>query len=115
MTNGFYNTKEFTNNEIWEIIMVCIGLSYNVQIQYLEGVQRQTDKTKSIHEYLEELLEQNSKYFTIVDRRQYSPTIAFNQIGEVCLSANSKFLYCYMSLENLAKLIEMYNLKLIEI
>lgn len=112
MTNGFYNTDNFSATEIKKFVKDAIKLAYDVNCQTIVGTQRQITKTLYINKYILDAINNNPTLY-IVDRFTHSKGAFKKELCdyEICLAYNSNFLYIFVNEENFNKLIKKYNLK----
>lgn len=119
MQNGFYDlTKINTIAKRRKFFEDAILLSYEVRVEIKHsdderGWHRQIDKTATIENRLN-LLTTKTK-ISCIDRNIYNQGEIKDCDGEISLfdtTTDWKILYCFMNLENLAKLVAKYDLKL---
>ena len=121
MTNGFYDlTGLDTVVKRRKFFRNAMMLSYDVacEIKYKNDVDvwRMVDVEVSITDRLKEM--SMDTHITCVDRYAYGGGQISKADGEVCANKfgdSWRFLYCHMSLDNLKRLVDRYELKLIEI
>lgn len=117
MTNGFYSLERFSFDEKLNILTDAIFLSYMAEIQekYTERYPntRGTTTDSSIADFIISIPKEGSTLH-VIDRSIYNQGAIPDSDGEVCFHYSWKFLYCHLSLENLGKLVEKYNLELQE-
>lgn len=116
MTNGFYDMSSInTTKKLIKFYKRAIELSYNVMIHTLPGYAREMDKSNSIENILK--LVSPTTHNVCIDRFIYNMGVSCGDDGEVGFSTTfgeSKFLFCFMSRDNLWKLVSEFNLKLKE-
>lgn len=114
MTNGFYNTSNFSKLDIRSFVRKAIRLSYTIRCESIIGIQRQIVKTLYVDQYIKAALNSNDYRLYVVDRFAHSNG-AFKKENcdyEICLTFDSNFLYIFVNEDNFNKLIKQFNLTL---
>ena len=116
MTNGFYNTDNFSNVKIKKFVKEAIMLAYNVNCQSIIGYQRQIVKTVSISKYIDNAFSITDTELYVIDRFVYNQGVIKKELCEyeICLRYNSNFLYIFVNEDNFKYLVSKYKLKLKE-
>lgn len=114
--NGFYKLDFKTNRELKKFFKDAINLACRVNIDTLKDGKwsRTLDYSLTINEYLKKYISIN--YHNVCINRQVYHQNKFNfdeegEIGSSTLGSKSKYLFIYLSIENLNKLVEKYQLK----
>lgn len=127
MNNGFYNSNKLSKPKKKAFIKDAIGLAYNISCQskYTQGANfdyRGIDKRLSLNDVIEYLLANKSAKLDCVDRYIYNQ----GQISEENCEYEINFhtingpnngwllLYIFVNKESFQKLIDKYNLNLID-
>ena len=115
MWNGFYKLEFKTDEELRKFFKESIKLASAVNIDCIKdgSWSRQTDYSTTIDEYLEKYISVN--YHNVcIDRIVYNDYKGDSE-GEIGSSTESKYLFIYLSIKNLNKLVKKYKLKKQEI
>lgn len=111
MTNGFYNVTDLDEDNKRSLIRNAVISSYTVDVQHLKDSMRRTINTdESIDGFIDKHIKDGT--ITVVNRIMYHKGTVPGDAGEVALCNSSNYLFCYMSIENLNKLVKKYKLKL---
>lgn len=120
MTNGFYNTSNFSDTEIKKFIKDAIPKAYNiiVQTKYKNNAGgRVMDKELSIETVISNYFKDISqRKLHVIDRFAYNQGQIKKELCEyeISLVYDWTFLYIFVNEDNFNKLIKKYNLKLEE-
>lgn len=125
MTNGFYNTENikkptdnFKDINIYFFLKYVTDLSYKIETQVLKSFSRELNTDVGLEEYINNIVEKNKFTLTVINRFKYSKEQFRSNYGEICLHDNnlngSRFVYFFVNLNNLFKLVNKYELKEIE-
>lgn len=124
MTNGFYNTDNFSDIKIKKFVKESITKAYKILVEtkYKNGIiNREIDKELSIGLVIDNYFKFKAEFKTdrqlaVVDRFKYNQGQIKKELCEyeICLSYDWTFLYIFVNEDNFNKLIKKYNLKLKE-
>ena len=130
MTNGFYDTSDFSKVKIKRFIKRAISLSYSVQCEskYKDNAStRELEIASSIEEYIDDILSSKDYSLDCINRFLYHNCLnlpGHKNAGEISIHSTCnnithrkywRILYCRMNLENLNKLVLEFKLTLKEI
>ena len=115
MTNGFYDLSQLKSRRAKaDFLKDALLHSYqtNIQTKYKVASHRTINNESSVNEFL---ANKQKLKLNCVDRDLYYKGVIRGTDGEVtAVNDDWDMLYCYMSLENLNKLVKKYKLKLKE-
>jgi hypothetical protein len=111
MWNGFYKLNFNTDKKLKRFFKEAISLACRVNVDCLkEGAwSRVTDYDTTINEYLEKYISVNT-HNVCINRAVYNEN-KWNDQGEIGSSTLTKYLFIYLSVDNLNKLVEKYKLE----
>lgn len=112
--NGFYKLDFKNNRELKKFFKEAISLACSVNIDTIKDGKwsRTLDYSLTINEYLKKYISIN--YHNVCINRKVYNQDKFDSEGEIgssTLGSESKYLFIYLSIENLNKLVEKYQLK----
>lgn len=111
MWNGFFNINEIKDIEVLkQLFRDALKLSFKSHVDILKGWKRERWDECTPEEYIETYITLNT-HNVVIDRYAYS-NISIIQEGEIgsSLSSPNIFLFIYLDLDNLYKIVEKYNL-----
>lgn len=119
LTNGFYNLKRnMTDLKLKKFFKLAIMYSYKTELHILPKMSREDLKEYSIGEFIDTHCSKKS-HNVCIDRKLYGHPESM-AIGEVGFSVTKgykdfpTYLYIYMTLDNLNRLVKDCNLELID-
>jgi len=114
MWNGFYKLEFKTNREIKKFFKEAISLANRVNVDCLKdgSWSRTLDYDTTINDYIKKYVSIH-QHNVCINRQVYNQNKFDDQgeIGSSTLGPPSKYLFIYLNIENLNKLVEKYNLK----
>ena len=113
MKTGFYNLKSLTKRQLKSFYKDAINLAYDVHIDILDcnsSFRRQRSTDKTVGEMIENC---NAEFHNVCINRsiQYN-TELYGEIGYCQLTSPDYFLYIFVTLDNLEKLVLKYKLEM---
>ncbi len=109
MINGFYDTSIIEDKEAF--LRDVFNYSYYICLQHKHNISRELDNKLSINDFFEKWGKEGK--LDVIDRNIYNRNQIPNSDGEIVIHKDWQFLYCHLSLYNLEKVVNKYNLKLI--
>ena len=111
--NGFYKLEFKTNRELKKFFKEAISLASRVNVDCLKDGRwgRELDYDVTINDYVKKYVSIN-QHNVCINRQVYNQN-KFDQgeIGSSTLGSPSRYLFIYLNIENLNKLVEKYQLK----
>ena len=109
MKTGFYNIKKLDNPTLKEFYKDAVLLSYYSTIQTVIGLHRTSTKDKTLGEMIDSANVNNHNF--CIDRSIQHDLSLYGEITyRIIGEENDYILCCYLSLDNLQKLVTKYNL-----
>ena len=112
MNNGFYNLRNFKREELIEFFSYCLTLSFKSNVQQLVGFKREIHPSYTPQDILDKHLVEGRIHAVCIDRSVRHPNELYGEIGFSTFCSENLFLYIFVSLENLKKIVEKYKLNL---
>lgn len=110
MKSGFYKLNKLSKETLVNFFKDAIFLSYDTHVEIKENAYREIYSGKSIADMLDMISLENHN--VCIDRSIQHPSESYGEVGFCTMKGpQDLFLYIFLTLENLQKLIISYGLK----
>lgn len=111
--NGFFNLESLSEKELKSLFSEALELSDDAYVDILDcskSFKRQRYPELTPTEYIDKYLSSNTHNVVIDRKAYYAKGHKEGEIGSSTLKSPSLSLYIFLSLDNLYKLVDKYNL-----